>query len=201
MVKKNHKKLELEISKVIFILYIIVAFAGCSEEKIEPSVLKTAIETQAPSQESWNSKVYFTEDGKLKAALTAGHIMMFDNKNETLLDDVKIDFYNEDQVRTSTLTSKKGKVDDITKNMWAIDSVVAVNDSGVTLQTQELMWRNKDRKIISDKFVTITTPKEKIQGYGLESDQGLDHYVIHNITFVTSTMNSQNHSSTKKRID
>jgi hypothetical protein len=62
---------------------------------------------------------------------------------------------------------------------------VVVNDSGVTITTSELMWRNKDRKIVSDKFVTILSPKEKIQGYGFESDQSLRNYVIYNITYIS----------------
>ena len=76
----------------------------------------------------------------------------------------------------------EGKVDDATQNLWARDSVVVVNDSGVTITTSELMWRNKDRKIVSDKFVTILSPKEKIQGYGFESDQNLKNYRIFKAT-------------------
>ncbi len=100
-------------------------------------------------------------------------------------DNLKVDFYNDLEKKTTTLTAKRGKVDDATKNLWAIDDVVAVNDSGVSLKTEELMWRNSDQKIISDKFVTILTPKEKIEGYGFESDQHLRNYVIYNITYVT----------------
>ena len=83
------------------------------------------------------------------------------------------------------LTANKGKADDLSNDLFAVDSVVAVNDSGVTLKTQELMWKNKERKIVTDKFVTIISPKEKIQGYGLESDQNLRNYTIYNITYVT----------------
>jgi LPS export ABC transporter protein LptC len=139
-----------------------------------------------PAQESWNSKVTFTDSGKTKAVLYAGHIKVFYDTQETLLDtSVKVDFYDEYQVKTSTLTSKRGKVDDATQNLWARDSVVVVSDSGVTITTSELMWRNKDRKIVSDKFVTILSPKEKIQGYGFESDQRLRNYVIYNITYIS----------------
>jgi LPS export ABC transporter protein LptC len=139
-----------------------------------------------PAQESWNSKVTFTDSGKTKAVLYAGHIKVFYDTQETLLDtSVKVDFYDEYQVKTSTLTSKRGRVDDATQNLWARDSVVVISDSGVTITTSELMWRNKDRKIVSDKFVTILSPKEKIQGYGFESDQSLRNYVIYNITYIS----------------
>jgi hypothetical protein len=65
--------------------------------------------------------------------------------------------------------------------------VVAVNDSGVVLTSEEIIWRNKDKKITTDKFVTIESPDEIIQGYGFESDQQLKNYVIYNITYITRT--------------
>ena len=107
---------------------------------------------------------------------------------ETLFDNgLKVDFYDDNMVKTSTITSKRGKVNDATRDLYAIDSVVAVNDSGTVLKTQELMFRNRDQKIVSDKFVTIISPKETIQGYGFESDRGLRSYVIYNITYITRT--------------
>jgi hypothetical protein len=60
-----------------------------------------------------------------------------------------------------------------------------VNDSGTTITTQELMWRNKDKKIVSDKFVRIVSKQEQIEGYGFESDQSLRKYVIYRMTYVT----------------
>ncbi|MGE5431063.1 MAG: LPS export ABC transporter periplasmic protein LptC [Syntrophomonadaceae bacterium] len=167
-----------------------LSFAGCSEDKIKPPVLAGTNQGEIPSQESWNFKMMFTDEGKLKAVLISSHARVFGERKETLLDTVKIDFYNENGQKTSTLTSLKGKVDGITNNMFAIDSVVARNDSGTTLKTQELMWRSRDRKIVSDKFVTITSPTEKIQGYGVVADQSLSNYVIYKPTFVTTPDNT-----------
>jgi LPS export ABC transporter protein LptC len=171
----------------IFLSIIIpIVFFGCQQERVQPSVMSNIQLEKFPAQESWNSKVTFTDSGKTKAVLYAGHIKVFYDTQETLLDtSVKVDFYDEYQVKTSTLTSKRGRVDDATQNLWARDSVVVVSDSGVTITTSELMWRNKDRKIVSDKFVTILSPKEKIQGYGFESDQSLRNYVIYNITYIS----------------
>jgi hypothetical protein len=68
--------------------------------------------------------------------------------------------------------------------------VVVFSDS-VTIKTDEMMWRNKDRKIVSDKFVTVISPNETIKGYGFESDQSLTNYVIYNITYVTRSDTTQ----------
>ena len=103
-----------------------------------------------------------------------------------MLDDgVKVEFFNSLELKTTTLTSKRGRVDEKTNDLFAIDSVVALNDSGIVVKTDELKWRNKDKKIVSDKYVTIDSPDEHIEGYGFESDQHLRNYVIYNITYIT----------------
>lgn len=175
--------------KLCVIILLLILFISCSEEKIKPVVTTEVQSGKLPTQESWNSDIYFTEDGKLNAILYSDHLMMFADEKETQLENVKIDFYNDSGIVSSKLTSKRGKVDNSTNNMYAIDSVVAVNDSGVTLTTDELMWRNKDQKIVTDKFVTIVSPDEEIQGYGFESDQNLSNYVIYNITYTGNQKN------------
>lgn len=168
--------------KILVLLLPLLNF--CTEEKVKPKT-ESITSKNIPIQESFNSKVYFSEDGKLKAILYADHLKMYDEPKVTLLEGVKIEFFDKQEVKTTTLTSKYGKVDDVTKNMYAYNHVVAVNDSGVTLKTEELMWRNSDRKITSDKFVELTSDKENIKGYGFESDQSLKNYTIYNITYST----------------
>ncbi|MEJ2195068.1 MAG: LPS export ABC transporter periplasmic protein LptC [Ignavibacteriaceae bacterium] len=160
---------------------------GCTKEKIEPTVNTQITSVEIPDQESWNSTVFFSDSGKTRAILYAGNLKVFSKRKETLLEDnIKIDFYNENQIKTTTLTAKRGRVDEGTNNLFAIDSVVAKNDSGVVIRTDEMMWRNSDQKIVSEKFVTIDTPTEKIEGYGFESDRHLRHYIIYNITYITN---------------
>jgi LPS export ABC transporter protein LptC len=174
--------------KLISLLIVVLFFSSCTREKVKPPINTSFESDELPAQESWNSTVFFTDSGKTRAILTAGHLRVFSNSNETLLDSgVQVDFYNINQVKTTTLTSKRGKVDENTNNLYAIDSVVTVNDSGIVVTTEEMMWRNEDKKIVSDKFVTIVSPREKIQGYGFESDQHLENYIIYNITYITRT--------------
>jgi len=175
-----------------FFLLIIFLYS-CGEEKLKPKVDLTIEAENVPVQESWDSKIIFTENGKIKGILFTKHLRAYDKPKEKLLDDVKVEFYNEEGRKTSQLTSKRGKIDDITQDMYAIDSVVAVNDSEhVKLETNELMWRKKDEKIVSDKFVKITTDKEIIEGYGFISDQHIKNYVIKNVTYQTSTSSGAN---------
>lgn len=168
---------------IVFLLLLI----GCGSERVKPIVDVSIKIEELPAQESWKSKILFTDSGKTKAILWSGHIRVYTTSMETLLDDsVKVDFYNPFQIKTTTMTSMRGRIDDKTKNLYAIENVIAVNDSGVTLTSEELMWRNSDQKIVTDKFVTIITPTENIQGYGLESDQQLKNYTIYKPVYVTN---------------
>ena len=173
--------------KFLFSILFISLLINCTGKDVKPTVDKSFVVEELPAQESWNSTIFFTDSGKTKAILTTGHLQVFSNRKETILSDgVKVKFFNSFEKNTTTLTSKKGRVDEKTNDLYAIDSVVAVNDSGIVVKTDELKWREKDRKIVSDKFVTIDSPDEHIEGYGFESDQHLRNYVIYNITYITS---------------
>lgn len=169
------------------ILFLSLILFSCGEAKLKPNTDKSINSDDIPDQESKNAVITFTESGKLKAVLYSDIIKVFGNKYEKQLEGVKILFYDDNENNTSQLTSKKGRIDDNTQDMYAIDNVVAVNDSGVTLSTEELIWKNREKKIVSDKFVKIVSAKEVIEGYGFESDQNLQNYTIFNITYVTAT--------------
>lgn len=173
--------------KLFLLLSVFLIFIGCENKDVKPNVDSSFSGGELPAQESWNSTVFFTDSGKTKAILYTGHLQVFSIRKETLLDEgLKVEFFNTQEKKTTTLTSKRGRVDERTNDLYAIDSVVAVNDSGVVVRTDELEWRNRDKKIVSNKFVTIDSPSEHIEGYGFESDQHLRNYVIYNITYITS---------------
>lgn len=163
--------------KYLLVVFLILVVTCCNQKKVLPE--KTvAVDSVLASQESWDSIIDFTEDGYLKAKLYSKHLLKFDDRREILLDTIRILFYNQQGLQESELTADRGKVDEITKNMYAYDNVIAKNDSGVVLNTNELMWRESDRKILSDKFVTLTSKTEIIKGYGFEADQNIKNYRV-----------------------
>jgi LPS export ABC transporter protein LptC len=177
--------------KLAILLSIIIFLCSCGDSKLKPQISLEEGADKIPDQETWGSEIIVTEDGVLKAIVYSDHISVLSEEKEKLLDGVKILFYNDEGVQTSSLTSKKGRVDDLTQDMYAIDSVVAVSDSGVTLYTDELIWKSKSNKIVSDKFVKIVSEQEQIEGYGFESNQELNPYTIYNITYYTN-LNEKN---------
>ena len=95
---------------------------------------------------------------------------------------VHLDFFDEKGNHSSVLTSRSGKVDQATNNLEAIGNVVVVSDSGVVVETERLFWDNARQLIHSEDFVKITSPKERLQGHGFESDQSLRNYKVFRVT-------------------
>lgn len=171
---------------LLILFPVISLFFGCdNKEKLNP--LQKGIKTEVlPDQESFNSTVSFTDSGKVIATLKAGVIKVFYSKNETLLENkVRVDFYNDKGKVEAVLTGDRGRVDDVTKDIYIFGNVVVENDSSMVLKTEKLMWRNTDRKIWTDEFVKIKTRTEDIEGYGFESDQSLRNYTIFKVTLIT----------------
>lgn len=157
-------------------------FIGCSDQRVKPKVISIKTK-ELPDQESFNTKVVFSDSGIVKAILRAGHIAVYSSRNETILDGgITVDFFDKEGNHTSVLTADSGKVDDVTQDLYAFGNVIAKSDSGVVLKTEELRWINTRRKIVTDKYVEITSPTEEIYGYGLESDQSLKDYVIFRVS-------------------
>ncbi len=174
--------------RYLLLLLSSLILINCSEEKLKPAINYSLGEGELPTQESWDAVIQISEDDRVKAILYAEHLYVYENKKVTHLEGVKLDFLDEDGNVSSTLTSKKGKVDDATKDMFAIDSVVAVNDSGVVLRTDELVWKNRAKKITTDKFVTIDDKDDHMEGYGFESDERLTNYKIYKVTYITTNV-------------
>ena len=155
----------------------VLSLTGC-EERVRPSVVHLSTDS-LPSQESWRSTVRLTDSARVRAVLWAGHIATYVDGQYTLLaDSVHVTFYDEWGELSSTLTARRGKVDDRTRDLEAYDDVVVSSEDSTVLKTDRLFWTNATRLIHTDAYVEIASPREVIRGEGLESDQSLTNYRI-----------------------
>lgn len=167
---------------VMILLVLGLTILGC-EEKIKPSVLPGIDSESLPQQESWNSKIVLSDSGRVKAMIYATYVRVYQSPAEThLLNGMKVHFYGEDGKESSVLTAQSGKVDENTKNLEATGNVVVVSSDSTTLRTEKLYWDNKRQVVHTTEFVRIDSPKERLQGYGFESDQHLRRYRIFKVS-------------------
>jgi LPS export ABC transporter protein LptC len=164
------------------LIFVTSSFLSCSSDKLAPVKTDIITSDSIPSQESFNAIVTFSDSGRVKAILKAGLIRVYSKFNYTLIDsNASVDFYKAGAY-SSTLTGKRGKIYDATKDVEVYDSVRLVSVDGSVLTTNKLYWVNLTQKIKSDEFVHIVTKTDDIQGYGFESDQSLKNYVIRKVS-------------------
>lgn len=135
--------------------------------------------------------VQFMDSSFMRAKLTAGWARMYDRiKRKHLGGGLNVEFYGRPSgLLASVLTADSAVIEDDTKNMTARGNVVVTSERTLTtVKTSTLIWDNARNILRSDEFVDITSPTERLQGYGFESDPNLQHYTIYKVTGQTLLM-------------
>ena len=153
-----------------------LTFISCTREPVNNLPSRHGM----PDQESWGVEIMLSNQGEIRAVVQSGHLEKYHEKNFIMLDNnVKVDFYDNQENHTSVLTSFKAEIDQRTNNMNAVGDVVAKSDSGITLHSATLTWVAKEEKLITKDSIRITTQeKDTIYGIGFESDSDLKNWKI-----------------------
>jgi len=169
--------------RAILLTALVLVLSAC-EEKIKPTVLSQIDSKSLPQQESWNSTVTLTDSGRVKAVIRAGYIRVYPEPRRTMLSEgVVVDFFDREGTKTSVITSREGTVNDVTNDFEAWGDVLVVSQEDSTkLRTERLFWDNRRQLIHTPEFVSIVSPKEKIQGTGFEAEQNLTRYRIFRVS-------------------
>lgn len=159
----------------------LLLFHSCTNEMDE---IQEVVEQEFRKEEfGSNVEILITKKGKANIKITAPTVVRnYEAKpyNE-FPDGMQLEVFNEAGEQESTLTAKYGKLGDGSDEMVAKDSVVVVNKSGETLNTEHLIWDKEKSLIKTEGFVKIHTEDEIIYGDGFESNDDFTEYTITNI--------------------
>lgn len=168
--------------KVFLLLLLITFFSACSTDINDINNL-TENDDQ-PFEIMENAKLLYSDSAVLKVKLITPLIQRFSgNRNEIVFPNgIDVSFYSDGINIQSTLQAnyaiKKTKTD-ITEIK---ENVILKNFKGDQLNTEHLIWDEKNAILKSEKEVTIITQTEIIKGTGFEADQEFNSYKINNIT-------------------
>jgi LPS export ABC transporter protein LptC len=163
-------------------IFILSAVLVLSCSKIEEDHSTSSLDqARIPDQESWESVIIMTRDGKKFAEVWAGYIAFYNEQGKTFLrDSIHADFFDRKGIHNSVLTADSGVVFNQTNNLVAYGKVKVISDSGVVLETSELRWENEKQKIISEVSVRFSTQIDTLLGDSFISDPDLSNYEIKN---------------------
>ena len=154
---------------------------SCSND---PESVKGFINTDnLPIEKLEGAEMLQTQNGILNVKIIAETIERFEDIQPQLVfsNGLEVIFYNDSGLVRSVLKAENAEIDEINNIMTASESVVLTSSQGEKLETEELIWDERENKIYTDKKVIITTAKELIQGEGFESKPDFSEYSISKI--------------------
>lgn len=163
----------ISMRRYLFFLVTVLACSCSSSDNKEP------LEYKGPLSEVENVELYYSENDKVKVKMLADLLYEFENGDREFPKGVYMEFYNEFGHLESTLRANHAyffKKED----QWRGRGKVEVKniEKNEQLNTEELFWKPNDKKIFTEKFVTIRQQGDVIYGEGLDAKQDLSDYVI-----------------------
>ncbi|HCZ37797.1 MAG TPA: LPS export ABC transporter periplasmic protein LptC [Cytophagales bacterium] len=158
---------------ILFLVGILMLSACSTSETTVP------VEYEGPLSEAENVKMQYAEKDRVKVILTAAKILEFANGDEEFPEGIFIEFYDELGNKTSTLRANDAYFFK-QENKWrGRGNVEVINtQKQEQLNTEELFWTPTDKKIFTEKFVTIKLQSEVLYGTGFEAKEDLSDYRI-----------------------
>ena len=156
---------------------VIGILLGCV--RCTQSDLKQPVEYTGPLREVENIERYGSEDEKITSKMTAELFYEFGNGDLEFPKGILIERYNEFGRLQSTLRANYAKFIK-EKDHWLGQGKVELKniETNEQLNTEELYWSHKTKKIFTDKFVTIHQQGDILYGTGLTAMQDLSDYEI-----------------------
>ena len=112
--------------------------------------------------------VFLTENKRGTKAweLKAEWARMYRKKGKTIFEDLRVKVFVKGR-KPIHITGEEGELDNAKKDIRIRGNVEVVSEDGFTLRTEELVWRNEEREIATEKRVWIASTTLRLSGKGL----------------------------------
>lgn len=161
---------------VVLVLFYWVANSGSKDL----NKLNQFVQADNLTETGKDVEILYTDLGKAKAKIITDELTRHIGQEgiTEFKKGLKIYFFDAEGNTENQMSANYGKAFEAEEELYARDNVVIINAKGETLNTEELTWKRKDKKIYSNTFVKITTAEEIIFGEGLEAAEDFSDYVI-----------------------
>jgi LPS export ABC transporter protein LptC len=159
--------------RVLVAAFVCALALGCQSR---PASTPSRTDVRLPDQEARDFTLTESSEGKKNWTLWAAYAAMYNDQSLVDARPVRIEFFDKEGKRFSTLVAQQGRVHQRTNDLEARGQVLVTTESGIRMETDSLRWQNAAGKIVSDGFVKVTRKYDVVTGYGFESDPSLDHF-------------------------
>lgn len=152
----------------------LISLSGCNNGD-----LKEPVEYNGPVSELENVETYYTEKDIIKVKFKAPVLYEFKNQDRECPKGIYMEFYDENGKLETTLRANHAYFFHEQK-LWRGRGDVEVKNiqKNEQLNTEELFWKQVDKRIYTDKFVTIRQQGDVLYGEGLDAKEDMSDYTI-----------------------
>ena len=165
--------------RTIHYLFFLLIFISC-ENSIE-EINRVIRESELTYEVAHDVEMLYSDSAIVKIRITGPTLHNhLDGRNprKEFPNGISVEFLNENGRVTSYLTAGYAMIYEKKDEVYVRDSVVLQTLDGETLETEELNWDERRKKLNTTKFVTIQTAKEKFYGFGLEANEDFSWWKI-----------------------
>jgi LPS export ABC transporter protein LptC len=168
--------------RILIAFFAAVVFCSCKNDIAEIKALTDS--RNLPLQTAYNAEYEYRIQGKKKNVLKAAQLDQYGGEESYIEANggFTIVFYDSLEREDARLKAVHAKYYETEGKLVAWENVELFNAKGEKLETEQLIFLQKEDRIFTDKAVTITTGNGIFHGRGLESNQGFTKYKILNPT-------------------
>lgn len=155
---------------------------ACKNEIEDVNTLVSKFDTQVETARE--VEILYSDSAQVRVRITGPTMLQYLDRREPkqeFPDGVSVSFFGPEGAVTSQLDARYGVRLENKNEVIVRDSVVWQSVEGEKIETEELIWDERSRKIFTNKFVVITRPDEIIYGHGFEADQDFTYSRINAI--------------------
>lgn len=157
---------------------LLLLFSSCENDEKK---IKELTEKKILKEKALNISGYMSQDGKMKAKLTAP--LMYRVTSDTIYVEfpqtLHVDFYNDSTKVDTRLDCRYGKYFENFNKVYLRDSVVVITSKGDTLLSPDLWWDQNTKMFYTDKYAIYKGIGKNITGgKGLEATQDLTSVIF-----------------------
>jgi LPS export ABC transporter protein LptC len=166
----------------------VLLFWACGNETITAPEVITKADTRYEIADS--VEIIYSDSAVVRVRITAPLLFNYTDEKEpkrVFPKGIIIDFFGQNKKIQSRLTAKRGTQYERTGTFVMEDSVVVkrIDGSGFTdevLETESLTWDEAQKRVFTERFVTMRTTTEIVTGYGLESDYTFKNWKVKKVS-------------------
>ena len=137
-------------------------------------------------------KFIYKEGAYIRAIVTGKTVKRYTNTQNKLVfpDGLLVKFYEQLNM-ISVLKANYAENDDAQQTINVSGNVYMENARNEIIETTQLTWNIRTKKIYTDKSIKIRTPDNIIYGVGFDSDEDFSNYTIRKVNGIVAVDDSK----------